>query len=150
MHHRYLSAHLAPLGHNGSLSLAPPHVDAPVSVYTAELRLPRQFKCNFTGGFDRVDGLSYPVPKALAFYRGKAVTKNDFDFERDDSTELLESVLEQTAAPQAGVKVTTPKTGNSFFFERLFSVGAVRPELDVEFTTAKPPAEKVRKWWGFS
>lgn len=59
----------------GHLALQLPEVSLPISIFTAELRLPRQYIYNFTGSFGDTpsDKSKYAVPSSFSYVEGKRI-----------------------------------------------------------------------------
>lgn len=80
----------------GHLALQLPEVSLPISIFTAELRLPRQYIYNFTGSFGDTpsDKSKYAVPSSFSYV--------------------------EAAQQNSNIQMNIPQTGRSYFFERLF------------------------------
>lgn len=144
----YISTHEEPMqAHNGTLNLSPPHLELPISVLTTHIRLPKQFAYNFTGDFGTQPDpdLAVPVPSTYSYQTGKRVVENDYQFGFKDDYWADDEPKEQQ--PQ-GVKIVTPNTGRSYYFNRLLVLGT---KLELQASYAKPAVVPkkgdILPWW---
>mmetsp|Transcript_41842 Transcript_41842/g.75378 ORF Transcript_41842/g.75378 Transcript_41842/m.75378 type:complete len:747 (-) Transcript_41842:129-2369(-) len=150
---RYFSTH-DPLGEEGSLGLPLPQVTLPISVVTAELRLPKIYSYNFTGDFgnEGAEWLKYPVPSSFSYIKGKRVVPKNYKFSRLD--DVLEDETSQNEDGGA-IQMEIPQSGRSYFFQRLL---VVNTPLSLNITyfpplaTTKPSApsfwDNLRSFFG--
>jgi hypothetical protein len=137
----YISAHPEPMGRNGTLSLAPPLVNLPISVLTTHLRLPKRYKYKFTGDFLEPDhDLAFPIPSTYFYQTGKRVVAKDYKFSFKDDV----WPDDDDTPKEAAVKIVTPNTGRSYYFHRLLVVDT-KLVLNVSFE----PVVKQQQvsWW---
>ena len=138
---RYFSTHDS-LGDEGSLDFSLPGVTLPISVTTAELRLPKTYAYNFTGDFGSTatDRLKYAVPSLFSYVKGKKVVPNGYKFSR------LDDVVQgdDTSKEDSAIRVDIPQTGRSYFFERLLVVGT---PLSLEVAYKLPPPKPIPSLW---
>jgi len=136
----YVSTH-APLDRNGTLALSPPRFTLPISVLTAHLRLPKDFEYKFTGGYgEPFDHLAYPIPSSFSYKTGKRVVEKDYEFTAIDDIWAEEEKDKTIGA----VKIVTPNTGRSFYFQRLLVVDSV---LTLDAKYSQPDAAPKKSWW---
>eukprot|EP00585_Thalassiosira_rotula_P004071 CAMPEP_0196141116 /NCGR_PEP_ID=MMETSP0910-20130528/8782_1 /TAXON_ID=49265 /ORGANISM="Thalassiosira rotula, Strain GSO102" /LENGTH=751 /DNA_ID=CAMNT_0041402161 /DNA_START=75 /DNA_END=2330 /DNA_ORIENTATION=- len=119
---RYFSTH-DPLDEEGYLDLPLPRVTVPISIVTAELRLPKIYSYNFTGDFGSrgSDRLKYPVPSAFSYVKGKRIVPKDYKFSRLDD-DVLDDEPSQNEGGGSAIQMDIPQSGRSYFFERLLVV----------------------------
>lgn len=130
-------------GDEGSISLPLPQVSIPISVVTAELRLPRIHHYNFTGDFGNkgVDRLSYPVPSSFSYVKGKRMVPRGYKFSRLDDVQDEE---EDSLGGNAAIQMEIPQSGRSYFFQRLL---VVNTPLSVNVSYFPPPSEPSPSIW---
>mmetsp|Transcript_10754 Transcript_10754/g.16575 ORF Transcript_10754/g.16575 Transcript_10754/m.16575 type:complete len:748 (+) Transcript_10754:117-2360(+) len=146
----YFSSHSEPLAQNGTLVMNPPQFDLPTSVYTAHLRLPKEYKYTFQGDFGStpLKKLNFPIPQPLSYSTGKRVVREDYEFSMVDDAwpDYYEDGDENE---QRAVKILTPNAGGSFFFQQLLVVDR---GLKLHATYSEPIKEVVIEedpWWKF-
>lgn len=129
--------------HNGTLELSPPHMDLPISVLTTHLRLPKNYKYEFSGDFGGSSSdLIAPLPAAFSYQTGKRVVKTDYQFSfKDDNWPDSDDTKPQEAA----VKIVAPVMGRSFYFNRLLVVGT-QLALNATFSQPLQYADNI-SWW---
>jgi len=137
----YISTH-DDLGQNGTLQLAPPQFNLPISVLTSHLRLPETYEYEFSGDFGNIPSkkLAYPIPSAFSYKTGTRVVHKDYKFSAIDDAwpEDKETKTEGT------VKIITPKIGQSFHFHRLL---VVNNSLFLNATYSRPLPPVKSSWW---
>mmetsp|Transcript_19990 Transcript_19990/g.28989 ORF Transcript_19990/g.28989 Transcript_19990/m.28989 type:complete len:750 (+) Transcript_19990:36-2285(+) len=145
----YFSTH-DNLGKNGTLSLNPPWFELPISVVTAHLRLPMSdenpFNYTFSGDFGSkpLRHLDYPIPDAFSYTTAKRVVPDDYEFSIVDDMWPEDEENDRSASKVGAVKIVTPLTGRSFFFQRLLVVDK-ELALNVTFKEKEQPVEL--SWW---
>jgi len=145
----YFSTH-DNLGKNGTLSLNPPWFELPISVVTSHLRLPMSdenpFNYTFSGDFGSkpLRHLDYPIPDAFSYTTAKRVVPDDYEFSIVDDMWPEDEENDRSASKVGAVKIVTPLTGRSFFFQRLLVVDK-ELALNVTFKEKEQPVEL--SWW---
>lgn len=136
----YISSHDS-LGLNGTLHLAPPQLELPISVMTVHLRLPTSYEYEFMGDFGSKPKkqLEFPVPSTFSYTTGKRVVEKDYKFSSVDDF-WPEDVEEGKIG---AVKIVTPNIGTSYHFQRLLVVDT-ETLLDVKYFKRVIPKE--RSW----
>lgn len=131
------------LGDGGSLSLPLPHLALPISVATAELRMPAFYEYNFTGDFGKAsDRLKYPVPSAFSYVKGKRMVPKGYKFSRLDDMMVEDDSIRDG---DATIQVEIPQSGRSFFFQRLL---VVDKPLYLNVTYSLPLEKSEPTFWG--
>lgn len=102
-----------PLGSNGSLSLAPPRVDLPVTALSVEAQLPEMYTFNFSGTMQNVSIFSHKQPRAVNYQTERHVVEEGFKF----------GAPPQQSEEKASVKAAIPKQGTRYRFEKILVIG---------------------------
>eukprot|EP00929_Paragymnodinium_shiwhaense_P001120 TRINITY_DN101341_c0_g1_i1.p1 TRINITY_DN101341_c0_g1~~TRINITY_DN101341_c0_g1_i1.p1 ORF type:complete len:708 (+),score=129.82 TRINITY_DN101341_c0_g1_i1:89-2212(+) len=101
----------ASMGDEGSLDLAPPRLDVPVSKLLAEVQWPETHDVQYKTSAQGVGRFSEAVPKPVNHDVGSDIVQSGFDFNRAPPQ-----------IPKAGVNVQVPRAGTCRKFEQLLVV----------------------------
>jgi len=105
----------SPLGNNGSIDLAPPQLDVPISALSVEVQFPNAYDVHFTGSLMRVSSFSQKQPSSVSYETGSSMIAKDFDFPSMPPPGSASSSRE-------GVKAKVPRLGRRYAFEKLLVV----------------------------
>jgi hypothetical protein len=122
------------LGASGSMNLAPPSLDVPVSRLLVEVQWPDSYEVKFIASGQAVNHFSQSLPKPVNHDVGTDIVESRFDFNKAPAY-----------IPKAGVNVQVPRAGQRHRFEQLLVVDG-GAHLTAEYHTKTAKIEKAEGW----
>lgn len=123
-----------PLADSGTMDLAPPCLDIPVSRLMVEVQWPETYEVKFTGSAQAVKTFSHKLPQPVNYDVGTAIVEQNFEFDN-----LPASI------PKKGVNVKVPKSGSRHRFEQLLVVDG-KAGLIGEYVRRSDEPEPEKGW----